>query len=942
MRGEIIAIDLETTGLNPDYDDILEIGLVRFREGEILETYETLVDPQREIPANITNLTGIRQADLVGAPKIKDVLKDVTAFVGDAPVLGHNVAFDLGFMQRQGILYNNLMLDTYELASVLLPTAPRYNLNSLTQQMGIALDNAHRALADASATAYLYWALWQKLLAIPLNTLQEIVLASRGLPEWTAKPVFEAALRERAETAFDEAPRQPASEHSDAFGALFRPAESAWHPLRPNAETVPLDEEKLVGLLAEDGPLAQNVPGYEHRPEQIKMLHAVTQAFNHGEHLMVEAGTGTGKSIAYLIPAIYWALANNERVVVSTNTINLQDQLLNKDIPALRTALGIDFRASVVKGRSNYLCPRRLASMRRRQPTTIDELRVFAKVLIWLLDSDSGDRSEINLRGAAEVGAWMRLSAEDEGCTMERCHVQMHDTCPFYKARRDAEAAHLLIVNHALLLSDVAVGSRVLPEYRYLIVDEAHHLEAATTNGLSFRLDQIALRRQLAELGGRRSGILGDLLNSARNAIPPTHLEQLTAYVQNVEEAISAMDFHIGALFNALLRFLQDGRHLHQSEYVNQIRITEALRDKPGFGQVQAAWDTLSQFTTGISSAMSKLALALSRLQDYDIPDYEDIVASLSAAARRMEEIHYQLEAFTHKPDANTIYWVQIGQDRNRMSIHSAPLHVGPLIDQHLWRPKNTVILTSATLQTAGSFDYIQDRLHAYEVNTLDVGSPFNYRDSTLLYLPTDMPEPNNREYQTSVAETLIALATATNGRLLGLFTSYTQLRRTAQAIAPRLALGDIAVFDQSDGSSRQALLTGFKETDRAVLLGTRSFWEGVDIPGEDLSVVVITRLPFAVPSDPIFAARAETFENSFAQYAVPDAILRFRQGFGRLIRTKTDRGVIVILDRRILSKNYGQYFLDSLPECTIRRKPLADLPDEASAWLAGEQRPTA
>ncbi|MBN1966791.1 MAG: DEAD/DEAH box helicase [Anaerolineae bacterium] len=934
MRGEIIALDLETTGLDPDNDRIIEIGMARFRDGEVIETYDTLIDPQRELPPHITSLTGIKPDDLIDAPKLAAVLDKVSRFIGSAPVLGHNVGFDLSFLQRAGIAYDNQGLDTYELASVMLPTAPRYNLNSLTQQQDIVLDDAHRALADATATARLYWSLWEKVLALPLNTLQEIVSASRGL-DWTARYVFEAALEERARTAFDDGAQQVAG-IGDPLAGFFGKAEGEWRPLRPNAETLPLDPERLAKLLGDDGLLAQNIPGYEHRLEQIDMLRAVVSAFNDGEHLMVEAGTGTGKSIAYLIPAIYWALQNNERVVISTNTINLQDQLINKDIPLLREALGVDFKASVLKGRGNYLCPRRLANMRRRQPTTIEELRVYAKVLIWLLESTSGDRGELNLRGNAEIGAWLRLSAEDDGCTLERCHNQMHDVCPFYQARRQAESAHLVVVNHALLLSDVAVGSRVLPPYHYVILDEGHHLEDATTNGLSFRTDKIALRRQLADLGGRRTGVLGDLLNSTRNAIPDTHYTQLVEYVQTVEDALSAMDFHINRFFDTILHFLEEGRLLNVSDYMNHVRVTDEIRARTGFQQVRGSWDTLGQFMTGISAAMSRLAVALNRLDSFDIPNYEDVVASVGSAARLLEETHSQLKHFSHEPDANTIYWVQVAQNRNFISIHSAPLHVGPLIEQHLWSAKESVVLTSATLQTAGAFDYVKERLHAHTIRTLDVGSPFNYRDSTLVYIPTDIPEPNDRyRYQDAVEEAIIHLAAATGGRLLGLFTSYAQLRKTAQAISPRLALGNISVFDQSDGTSRQALLDGFKSTERAVLLGTRSFWEGVDIPGDDLLALAIARLPFAVPTDPIFAARSETFENSFAEYAVPDAILRFRQGFGRLIRTKTDRGIVVILDRRVVSKGYGRQFLDSLPACTVQRKPLADLPQAALEWLS-------
>ncbi len=937
MHGEIIAVDLETTGLDPLHDAIIDIGLARFRDGKLIDRFETLVNPEREIPPYITSLTGIRQEDIVDAPRIRQVLRNIERFAGNAPLVGHNISFDISFLQRQDILYSNLLIDTYELAAVLLPTAPRYNLYSLTQQLGLTLENAHRALPDAIAAGEVYWTLWQRILDLPLDTLQEIVAAARGLAEdWQAAAPFMAALEVRARTAFDDSPRSAKTSSATPFRDLFRPAGNSLRPLTPNEKTVPLDTAALAALLEEDGLLARRLPGYEHRPEQVQMLRAVAEAFNRSEHLFVEAGTGTGKSIAYLIPAIHWALQNGQRVVISTDTINLQEQLLNKDIPLLRAALGLDFQAAVLKGRGNYLCPRRLAAMRRRQPTTVDELRVYAKVLIWLLESQSGDRNEINLRGPAEMGAWQHLSAEDEGCTLERCQVQMRGACPFYVARHNAEAAHVLIVNHALLLADVATGSHVLPRYNYLIIDEAHHLEEATTNGLSFRLDQFALRRQMAELGGRNSGILGDLLTHARGNIPETYFTQLSEYVHIVEETMRAMEVHVNVFFSVILQFLEQNRLLQSTNYVNQVRITDHIRSQAGFAQIQAAWKNLSQFTTGIASAMSRLTLALNRLSDYDIEEYDDILNSLASAARSMEELHAQLLAFTEAPDANRIYWVEVGQDRSRISLHSAPLHVGPLVEEHIWRAKDAVILTSATLQTAGSFEFLKERLQAQDVRTLDVGSPFNYKESTLLYLPIDMPEPDDRfRYQEAVEEAIIQLATAMNGRLMALFTSYTQLRQTAQSITPRLALGNIAVFDQSDGTSRQALLDGFIQTERAVLLGTRSFWEGVDIPGDDLSALVIARLPFAVPTEPVFAARAETFENPFNQYAVPDAILRFRQGFGRLIRTKTDRGIVVILDRRVLSKTYGRAFLNSLPRCTEVRKPLDQLAAEAIAWMA-------
>jgi ATP-dependent DNA helicase DinG len=929
MRDVIVALDLETTGLNKYEDEIIEIGAARFQDGEVLDTFSTLVNPGRTVPERITAITGIRTEDLIGAPRINEVLGDLRRFIGSAPVLGHRIMFDLGMLERFGVGTTNLPLDTYDLASVMLPRIARYNLTHLTASLGLELEHAHRALDDAIATGKLYYALWQRILDLPLALLQEIVEAARGL-DWNAEPVFMAALQERSKTALTDKQRDEIS-----LDDVFQPPAHGWHPLRPDTERHPLDVDALAATIEAEGELAQTFPGYEHRAQQVEMLRRVSDAFNQGEHLMIEAPTGVGKGLAYLIPAIYWATQNNERVVISTATINLQDQLINKDLPMLAAALGVPFRAAVVKGRNNYLCPRRLQTLRRRTPTSVGEIRVLAKILVWLLESDSGDRGEISLRGFEENVVWSRLSAADEGCTLARCDEHMHGVCPFYKARREAEAAHILVVNHALLLSDVQIGNRVLPDYRYLVIDEAHHLEDATTNGLSYQINQVTLQRQIKDLGGPRAGLLGDVLRSTRGSVPDSYFSQIEEYVNNVAATVEAMGYHVRQYFSTLYGFLESTGALRRNDFMTQIRITPQVRQQEHWARVVAAWKVLSQFTQGLSSAMNRLAKGLAGLDQFDVIEFDDLLSSVQAAARHLETAHIQLGAFSNEPQDNMIYWAQVGQDRERVSIHAAPLNVGPLLDEHLWQTKDSVVLTSATLRTGGTFDYMRDRLSTYDITATVVGSPFDYEQNTLVYVPTDIPAPNRRdEYQRHVERGLIELAAATGGRLLGLFTSYSQLRQTAHAIAPRLALGDITVFDQSDGTSRQSLLDGFKETEKAVLLGTRSFWEGVDVPGDDLSVLVIVRLPFAVPSDPIFAARSELYDNSFMQYAVPDAILRFRQGFGRLIRTTTDRGVVVLLDNRVVTKRYGQSFLDSLPACRVQRGSLADLPRVATAWL--------
>jgi DNA polymerase-3 subunit epsilon/ATP-dependent DNA helicase DinG len=372
-----------------------------------------------------------------------------------------------------------------------------------------------------------------------------------------------------------------------------------------------------------------------------------------------------------------------------------------------------------------------------------------------------------------------------------------------------------------------------------------------------------------------------------------------------------------------------------RNEYAQQVRILDALRRQPAWSEVEVHWQNLSHFTSGIADAMTQLVVGLHELSDYDITDYDDLVSSFTAASRHLTELHLRLEELVTAPAPNTVYWVEFRPDGRRISVHAAPLDVGPLVKEHIWYAKDSVILTSATLRTNNSFSYVQERLDAEDVDGLVIDSPFDYQSNTLLYLINDIPEPRERSaYQRAVEEGLLELVLATEGRTLALFTSYAQLRETSNAIGPALGQRGIAVYDQSDGTSRTQLLEGFVESERAVLMGTRSFWEGVDVPGEDLSVLAIIRLPFSVPSDPLFAARSEMFDDAFFEYSIPETILRFRQGFGRLIRRQDDRGVVAIFDRRLLSKGYGRHFIDALPPCTTQRGSIHDLPQEAVRWL--------
>jgi DNA polymerase-3 subunit epsilon/ATP-dependent DNA helicase DinG len=937
-----VALDLETTGLQADRDAIIEIGAVKFRGDEILGEWSSLINPGRPLPHKIARLTGINPRDVERAPSLAQVLPRLAHFIGDLPVVGHNIQFDCNFLQRAG-LNVSAALDTFELACILMPYASRYSLGKLMDELGIRFVKRHRAVEDARAVSQLFVALLQRAQQLDPSIIEEIArLGERA--QWPLRLAFQDILRDRARYAFAAGSigAQLAAKTdapNDALGLLFL-REREERPLKPKTHTDPLDVDALAHLLEPEGLFARRFPGYEFRAPQIEMLRAVARAFNEGATLLVEAGTGTGKSLAYLLPAIYWAAQNNHRVVISTNTINLQDQLFTKDIPDVRQVVPIEFRAALLKGRSNYLCRRRFEQMRQSRTLTVDQARVLAKVLAWLPSTTTGDNAELMLIGQAENAVWAQLASDPDHCAAEQCERREQGRCFFYHAREQAERAHILIVNHALLLSDLVTENHVLPEFKYLIVDEAHHLEESATKAFAFEASRSSLDAMLRALAHERGGLLGMLAGATRNSEAPANIKRDTQRIlddvaQDVERATRGVyDF-----YNALENFVsrqESNPNENESGYDRQIRLTPARRAQPDWNGVELAWDEFGRSLVQVRDGLGRIYATWEDLGDWGVPSYFELAAELAGAMRRVEETRAQLEAIISKPRPNGIYWVTLTKNNNDVVLHSALLYVGDLLQKQLFADKNATILTSATLCVDKSFAHIKARLGIGDwADELAVGSPFDFARAALLCVPTDMPEPGQPGYQKTVESFLVELLRATQGRALVLFTSISQLNATYRAITRPLEEDEIIVLAQNlDGSRRQVLET-FKTQARTALLGTRSFWEGVDVVGEALSCLVITRLPFSVPSDPIFAARSETFDDPFNQYAVPEAVLRFRQGFGRLIRSKTDRGVVVLLDRRILSKSYGRVFLESLPPVSKQQATLQELPNVVAKWIA-------
>jgi DNA polymerase-3 subunit epsilon/ATP-dependent DNA helicase DinG len=617
---------------------------------------------------------------------------------------------------------------------------------------------------------------------------------------------------------------------------------------------------------------------------------------------------------------------------------------MSQDIPIARRLLaeaGIahdDLRVAQLKGRRNYLCLLRWAGARRLGSMSIEETRVAVRLLFWLGQTSTGDRAELNLR-REEDAAWSRVSAHEGGCIAMQCEYVRDGSCFLYRAKKQAEAAHVLIVNHALLLSDVATGGNVLPEYQHLVVDEAHHLEEEATNQFGFNAseaDVLAwLERAHSRAGiGRESGLTASVDSATRvssQALGPA--PQLQSLARTLaQSAIRARD-RVPAFFRALQQFGQE-HSSGRNDFDERIPINRGMRVQPDWSDIEADWFKTEEVLAEVLGVIEELHEALTQADVKDVLDHDAVVAEAVDLRDDGEVLRTGLSRIIGKDDHETVCWLTMGRRDASPSLSSAPLSVAETLRAGLFGSKESVVLTSATLSTEDNFDYIKGRLGFEDSRELLLGSPFDYRRSTLILAPSDMPEPDQQGYLAALQAAIIELVTASKGRALVLFTSHGGLRAAYQGIKRQLEEQEILVLGQGiDGPPRQLLAT-LKENQRTVVLGAASFWEGVDVTGDALSLLIMARLPFAVPSDPVYKARSELFDQPFEQYALPQAILRFKQGFGRLIRRKTDRGVMVVLDRRFRSRRYGEAIVRSLPSCELREPPLRDLPGEVIAWL--------
>ena len=645
--------------------------------------------------------------------------------------------------------------------------------------------------------------------------------------------------------------------------------------------------ERVRSIFAEDGLLAK-ARNFEYRPQQQEMAVAVARTLEEERHLVVEAGTGVGKSLAYLVPAILFAHEKKKKAIISTHTINLQEQLMHKDIPIVKKILPIEFEAALMKGRQNYLCPRRLlrAVQSANDLFNTTEQADLARLADWARITTDGTLSDLPVEPDPKV--WTQVCSEAHICTAKTCGQDSR--CFFQQARRRLLSADVVVINHTLLF--MLLGSPEEQEEReegylfpndFLIFDEAHTVEEVASRQVGIGISQYGLRSTIQRLYNARSkkGLFTVTRDAAGVTLAASLAEEADRFFDEIDERAN----------------FKKGR---------ECRVREA--------------DFVDDQITGRLTALQTRIIEVVRKTEDEI-----LKAELTELGRRIRDAREGIAIFLQQSAEDYVYWVErTGKAAQNITLNAAPVDVAPVLQRMLFREECTSVMTSATL-AVGRPDllYFRRRIGAIEAEPLQLGSPFDFEKQMKLFVVRKMPDPRDAAYSKALAEWVGRFVEESDGRAFVLFTSYRTMQQLAEEMETFFVRQKLNLFVQGKGAPRSQLLEQFKNTPRSVLFGTDSFWMGVDVPGDALSNVIITRLPFAVPDHPLTEAKLELIQerggDAFTEYSLPEAILKFRQGVGRLIRTKSDSGIVVVLDNRIVTKTYGRAFLKSLPECPVK-----------------------
>lgn len=941
------VLDLETTG-NSTSDEILQVGLVLLNdELEVIETFSSFVKPSIAIPPFITQLTGIDASMVEDAPASEDVLLQLIPLLDDAVLVAHNAGFDAGFLnqaldQAGYHTFTGRRLDTIDMLRFLFPSISTYQLGAVTELFGITHSNHHQADSDAMATAELFSLMVTKLRNLPLLTLQRLSLLldnSTDLGWFIQLTTYE----KEQQTTLD----------TDAYQYFNRFALKAqeWtdeKPARSEDDDNPLADLSFEQYLEQvQNSFKEQFAGYEERPAQTQMFREVFQSLNDKSHLLIEAGTGTGKSLGYLIPSLYYGIKEDKKIVVSTHTINLQEQLRSRDIPLLTQVLPFPFRASIFKGRGNYLCLRKFESKvnTNDMASPMDDSLTAAQMVVWLGETETGDQEELNL-GNRGSDFWSSVASDSDSCLNRAC--PWFKRCFYHRAKHEATISDVCITNHSMLFTDIQADHRLLPTYSHLVVDEAHHVEEVAGKHLGMQLSHFTLTQALTRMyKDARTGLLPSLslrLSSETD-------ERAQAWIETIETTTPSfheMKEHWDKLFEMLYAFISASQDNggENGQAVYRLR-TDKLPD---------GWDDAltveSNIHTGLSTVVKTLDKMLSSIKEkLDDNGIQALVTDLNGVVRDLNRVKDDLRLFMKMDSKSHVYWLEASTTYRYRSVHlfGAPIDVSSQLQQYFFDVKDSIVMTSATLSVQKSFQYVAEQLgldgytETGRLRTVQLPSPFNYREQALVIVPRNFPTlrgaAGDPHFNNMLVQSLAAAAAEVGGRMLVLFTSYRMLKQIYDPLKEQLSGSGIQVIGQGiDSGNRTKLTRRFIQNPSSVLLGTSSFWEGVDIPGDALTCLAIVRLPFQPPNHPLIEAKSELLQqqkqNPFMKLSIPQAVIRFKQGFGRLIRTSDDKGIVLLYDNRAIESYYGKHFLYSLPGPKIETMFVDQMVPRIREWL--------
>jgi ATP-dependent DNA helicase DinG len=898
----IVVFDVETTGSEAEQDEIIEFAALRIRNGQIQESCHFLVRPEQGITGKILMLTGILEEELKNASPLYVHRQEILEFFEDAILVGHHVSFYLSILEKKlNVSFKQTLWDTLELAQIFFPTLHHYQLSYLAEKLSLSLGDEsrlHRSEMNALFTWGIFKACRKKGLEFDLSFFDQ---AKNFLEGWAGRGFIDE-LHKEIIRRFPDRPIRTDLVLAPISEGLF---------VREQTPKVKFPEsiDWVVNSFSQGGILEGSLSGYESRTGQVKMAKLIAEGLTSSHHVVVEAGTGTGKSFAYLIPCLWSAKKTGKKVVVATHTIPLQEQLQKKDIPILEAVLPFPFRASVLKGKGNYCCLKKWQGclVNPREISGKEQKLVILSILVWLRETLTGDIQELSkVPGLMQI--WPNIGADNENCIPGRCSKA--GVCFLLRARKNAEEADVLIVNHSLLFSDLKTEYNVLPEYHQLVIDEAHQIYETALQHLGSEICLENITRILDNIyrpiGPNFYGTVKQRIGALTHLVPSVPWEIFSNRLEGIPELCPAVLEQAEELFQLLSMILGTGR---------TFRFVASHTTKTWWAELNVQVENLVGRIKALITALESL---VSTLSGEDSDETEELKYILVGHLR---ELHALLNTLIQVIEVNNPKQVTWLEQNSRLYLKTSPIEVSDILEEKIFSRLDAVILTSATLSITDSFEhFLRDVGLPSTTITARVDSPFDYERQMRFFVVKKGMNPNNSDEQKAreLSAFITEVAERMNGRTLVLFTAHKLLRETYSSLHPKLARIGIETMAQGVHGDRSTLLEAFKRNPRSVLLGANSFWEGIDIPGDALSCVILVKLPFWPPTLPLIEARSEFLisqgRDPFQELLLPEAVIRFKQGFGRLIRSKGDRGMVILLDDRVIDKYYGRFFLGSLP----------------------------